>query len=78
MPMETKPGAPESVTARLDTNLAILNAAENRRYPLSLSIGLAAFDPEHPCSIEELMAQADAAMYEQKQRKRQGATHAAR
>jgi diguanylate cyclase (GGDEF)-like protein len=76
MPLET--GAPEAVTARLQTNLAILNAEQDRRYALSLSIGVAAFDPEHPCAPEELLAQADAAMYEQKQRKRNSATHDAR
>jgi len=29
-------------------------------------MGLARYDPEHPCSIEELVARADTAMYEQK------------
>jgi diguanylate cyclase (GGDEF)-like protein/PAS domain S-box-containing protein len=78
IPLETKSGALEAVTARLQTNLAILNAEEKRRYALSLSIGVATFDPEHPCTTEELLAIADAAMYEQKQRKRNGATNDAR
>ena len=78
MPLEIKTGATEAVTARLQTNLAILNAEENRRYALSLSIGIATFDPAHPCSTEELLAIADAAMYEQKQHKRNGASNDAR
>ena len=37
---------------------------------LSLSIGSATFDPEHPCTIEELMEQADRAMYANKRARR--------
>ncbi len=53
-------------TARLQENLEARNAREGRRYELSLSVGLARYDPEHPCSIDELLAQADRAMYERK------------
>jgi diguanylate cyclase (GGDEF)-like protein/PAS domain S-box-containing protein len=61
-------GAPaEVITARLQENLEAHNAREDRRYKLSLSIGIAHYDPEHPCSINELLAQADRAMYEKKQ-----------
>jgi len=60
-------GAPAEVIAtRLQQNLEARNAREGRLYKLSLSMGLAQYDPEHPCSIEELVAQADRAMYERK------------
>ena len=36
-------------------------------YQLSLSIGIARFDPKVPCKVSELIAQADALMYAQKQ-----------
>jgi PleD family two-component response regulator len=48
-------------------NLEVRNARGDRRYKLSLSMGIARYDPEHPCSIDELLARADRLMYEQKQ-----------
>jgi diguanylate cyclase (GGDEF)-like protein len=43
--------------------------AEESRYEISLSAGLARFDPGSRTSIGELMAKADQAMYEQKRRR---------
>ena len=37
---------------------------------ISLSWGTAFFEPESPCSIDDLMAQADKAMYEMKNKKK--------
>ncbi len=51
---------------RLRSLLDCYNEEKKAAHPLSSSVGLADFDPEEPCSIEELMARADAAMYEQK------------
>jgi len=60
-------GSPaEVLITRLQEKLEVRNAREGRRYELSLSVGLARYDPERPCSIDELLAQADRAMYEQK------------
>jgi diguanylate cyclase (GGDEF)-like protein/PAS domain S-box-containing protein len=39
-------------------------------YTLSISLGMACFDPQNPCSIDALLAQADKLMYENKQKKR--------
>jgi diguanylate cyclase (GGDEF)-like protein/PAS domain S-box-containing protein len=44
--------------------------ARGRRGRLSLSIGLAEYNPESPCSLEELINRADKMMYEEKRRKR--------
>jgi diguanylate cyclase (GGDEF)-like protein len=44
-------------------------SAEHSRYELSLSLGVARFDPRNCSSIGELMAEADHAMYEQKRRR---------
>jgi DNA-binding response OmpR family regulator len=41
-------------------------------YALSLSVGTASYDPQRALSVEELMAQADQALYEQKRAKRHG------
>jgi diguanylate cyclase (GGDEF)-like protein len=44
-------------------------SAEHSRYEISLSLGVARFDPRNCASIGELMAEADHAMYEQKSRR---------
>jgi PAS domain S-box-containing protein len=46
------------------------NNQENRRYRLSISVGCSYYNPENPCSLDELMAHADKSMYEQKQNKK--------
>ncbi len=42
---------------------------EQPGYEISLSLGVARFDPSNRASIEELMVKADQAMYEQKRRR---------
>jgi diguanylate cyclase (GGDEF)-like protein/PAS domain S-box-containing protein len=59
----------KTASARLQQLIDIRNNLENRRYRLSISMGCAYYDPEKPCSIDELMARADKLMYEQKQNK---------
>ena len=58
------------VTERVHQRLATLNAQSGRRHLLSISVGIAVYDPNHPSSIEELLAQADTLMYDQKRRPR--------
>ncbi len=67
MAIETNGSPAEVLITRLQENLKARNAREDRHYKLSLSVGLARYDPEHPCSIDELLARADKAMYERKQ-----------
>ena len=38
-------------------------------FSLSLSVGMAVYFHDRPCSVDELLRQADRRMYEQKQRK---------
>jgi len=57
---------PEYLTGRLLDNIKIHNARDNRRYRISVSIGLSSYDPEKPCTIDDLMARADRLMYKQK------------
>ncbi len=66
--METPMTKTEEVLARLDRSLQAHNASAT--FPLSLSLGIACYDWEHRCSLEELLARADAAMYEQKREKK--------
>ena len=56
----------EAFTARLQSLIDTRNKKENRRYRLSIRVGCSYYDPENPCSLDELMASADKLMYEQK------------
>ena len=52
------------LTERLQEKLNGHNAQPNRRYQLSLSVGVACLDPDSQKSFEDLMAAADRALYE--------------
>ena len=60
----------ETLTRRLQEKFRASNNRRSCPYDLSVSVGLAHFDDEENHSIEELMARADRAMYEDKRRKR--------
>ncbi|HXN24052.1 MAG TPA: GGDEF domain-containing protein [Candidatus Dormibacteraeota bacterium] len=55
----------DAIRRRLEHNLNKSNGDE-LPYALSISIGVARFDPSRPASLAGLMGQADQAMYEQK------------
>jgi len=57
------------ITSRFEKSIETYNSTSNRGYKLSLSYGLAYYDPENPCSLDELLMQADKAMYEHKRNK---------
>jgi diguanylate cyclase (GGDEF)-like protein/PAS domain S-box-containing protein len=60
----------ELLTNRIHANLERCNQQGDRPYQLSLSIGIARYDPETPCPVSQLIAQADALMYQEKQAKK--------
>jgi len=66
-------GVPEEnanvIMGRLQSNLAARNAQGDLPFQLEISTGLASYDPTNPCSLDEMMSQADALMYEQKRSK---------
>lgn len=55
----------EVILRRLEKNLKGSNSGESR-YELSLSVGMARYDPKRPVSLGKLIATADEAMYEEK------------
>jgi diguanylate cyclase (GGDEF)-like protein/PAS domain S-box-containing protein len=57
------------ITMRLQKNIDTQNAKINRKYKLSISVGIAYYDPGHTETIDELLIRADALMYEQKRNK---------
>jgi diguanylate cyclase (GGDEF)-like protein len=63
------PDLQKSAVDNILNNVRIHNNTMKRSYKLSFSIGIASFDPENPCSIDDLLEQADTLMYENKKRK---------
>ena len=68
--VETGITKPEALTTCLRWNVETYNAEVVRPYDLSFSIGVARFDPENPSSIEDLLIEADEALYRIKKSKR--------
>src|ERR1051326_8746360 len=64
----------EDAITRLNENLKAHNASEKRTHKLAFSIGVATLEPERMTCFEELLEQADQAMYEQKRMKRRRAS----
>jgi len=58
------------LTTRLQENVEARNAQGALPFELSLSLGLARYDPAQPCSFEDLLRRADALMYDDKRSKR--------
>lgn len=63
-------GVPRKLVERMirdfQRNVELFSMNNQRGYYLSVSIGLAHQPPKFPCTLTELMAEADHAMYEQK------------
>ncbi len=57
---------PADLERRLHERSIAHNVDTNGSFGLSVSVGVAGFDVDRPCSINELLAQADARMYAQK------------
>ena len=60
----------EMLITRLHESIRDYNAKVPQGYKLSVSLGVAQFDPEYPISIDKLLSKADALMYVQKRRAR--------
>jgi len=55
----------QTILGRLEENLKAVNSQESE-FKLSLSIGIARFDPSSPSTLGDMMIRADRAMYEHK------------
>jgi diguanylate cyclase (GGDEF)-like protein/PAS domain S-box-containing protein len=60
----------ELITTRLRQNIESHNAREACKHTLSISFGTSYYDPQSPCSIDELVTQAETLMYVQKRNKK--------
>jgi diguanylate cyclase (GGDEF)-like protein/PAS domain S-box-containing protein len=65
-------GASELV-ARLGTRVELHNNSGRRDFAIAFSTGVSTFDPAEPEPLEVLLSQADARMYDNKRRRKEGA-----
>jgi diguanylate cyclase (GGDEF)-like protein/PAS domain S-box-containing protein len=70
IPIGTAKDHIDIITSRFEKCIETYNSTSNHEYKLSLSYGLAYYDPEKPCSLDELLMRADKTMYEHKQHKK--------
>jgi len=66
-PVETAGENIGSIISRFQESLKICNVETNREYGLSASVGVACYDPANPCSLDDLLIDADRNMYERKE-----------
>jgi len=69
--IEAQKNSADIIVSRLHQNFKTHNETGNTRFKLSASLGIAHYDPEHPSSIDSLLAEADMYMYEEKRRKKE-------
>jgi len=70
--MTERTGDPDepAIVDRLREAISARNARAQGRPSMSLSVGLRKYDPENPISLDRLISQADALMYEEKKMKK--------
>jgi diguanylate cyclase (GGDEF)-like protein/PAS domain S-box-containing protein len=68
--LETSTENAAVLLARLTQYFAGRNAQGDLPYALSLSVGVASYDPGHPETIDRLLAQGDKLMYEEKRKRK--------
>ncbi len=71
----TEPEMEHVISTSIQQGLITLANNRQRPYRLSLSIGIARLDPDNPKTIDELIAEADKAMYKNKQLKADKTLH---
>ncbi|MDH4197071.1 MAG: PAS domain S-box protein [Candidatus Aminicenantes bacterium] len=70
--METERAQADFFCSRLEKKLALYNEQNRaaRKYDLGLSVGIVIWHPDLPVSLENLLAQADTRMYDEKTKKK--------
>lgn len=70
---DTTPAAAPAILQSLERHAASADALAATPWKVTLSVGIAPFDPRRPATLEELIRAADAEMYREKERRRAGA-----
>jgi len=66
--LDTTEETKETLMKRLDAVLDTHNRPERKKYRISLSVGIAHYDPHKPASLNDVMAEADILMYREKKK----------
>ena len=69
--IEAADASAERLRARLSSNLEAYNAQARRGYDLTVTAGIATFDPQRPAGVDALMAEADRSLYDLKRLRQQ-------
>ncbi len=69
--LETNDTYCDLLADRLKANFDAFNKKGGRGYTLTLSVGIAHYDPENPCSIDDILKRADNLMYTKKKKRRE-------
>jgi diguanylate cyclase (GGDEF)-like protein/PAS domain S-box-containing protein len=69
-------GKAAALTRRLREKLQARNARADAPYAISFSLGVARYEPDRPCSLQELLTAADRRMYQEKSSKKSAAASA--
>ena len=59
----------ELITKRFNENLQIVSKQRDRKFKLTISVGIIRYDPLNPCSLPDLLSRADQLMYKHKLKK---------
>jgi GGDEF domain-containing protein len=59
-----------ALTRRFREKVQARNARTDSAYPISFSLGISRYDPDRPCSLQELLTLADRRMYQEKMSKK--------
>lgn len=68
MAVETNDTSAKVMTDRLQEKIKEYNAQGNHQFKISMSTGVATYNPNDPCTVDKLLRKADERMYEAKQR----------
>ncbi len=63
-------GRVATISRRLREKIQARNARTGSAYPVSFSLGVARYDPDRPCTLQELLTVADKRMYQEKASKK--------
>jgi len=69
-------GKASALTRRLGERLEARNARAEGAWQLTFSVGVCRYSPDRPCSLQDLLTQADRKMYQDKTSKKTGAARA--
>jgi len=74
--LDVAEGRVAALARRLRERLQARNARAGTSYPLSFSLGIVRYDPDKPCSLQELLTLADKKMYQDKTSKKRASAAA--